>query len=199
MANRRTAYSLNKFRTLLFWIAGTAALFLTFIAGVMIGRETKGITIFDREVKSDVIKMKIESTPLDQPPVKTAVIDEKTAIMKNVTTKPVITFYDTLAKQSKNAKATSSNDTLNKTRMAKPSKMVYTIQVGAMKDRSLADNMVSKLKKKGYSANIVSSESSGKATWYKVRMGTFSNREDARKEAARIGKNEGISTTVVEK
>jgi len=60
------------------------------------------------------------------------------------------------------------------------------------------DKKLLKLKKNGYSAYIASSESSGK-TWHKVRLGTFSSKEDARKEAARIEKNEGMSATVVEK
>jgi len=158
-----------------------------------------GVQLLDREVKSDVVKMKIESAPLDQPSDRTTYHQENAEIMNNTTSRPVMTFYDTLAKPGKNEKEPAPSDSKIETKIDKSSKNVYAVQAGAMRDKSLADALVLKLKKNGYSAYIVSSESSGKGVWHKVRLGAFSNKEDAHKEAARIEKNEGISATVVEK
>lgn len=193
MSDRRMEFSLSTLQALLLLTGGATTLLLIFIFGVLVGKgEVEGLKLFDREVKSDVVKMKIESTPLDQPSDRTTYHQENAEIMSNTTSKPVMTFYDTLAKPGNNRKESLPIDYKNDPRK------VYAVQVGAMKDKSLADAMVSKLKKFGYSAYIASSESSGK-TWHKVRLGTFSSKEDARKEAERIEKNEGMSATIVEK
>lgn len=193
MADRRMEFSLSTWQALLLLTGGATTLLLIFIFGVMVGKgDIEGLKLFDREVKSEVVKMKIESTPLDQPSDRTTYHQEDAEMMNNTTSKPVMTFYDTLAKPGNNRKESLPIDYKNDPRK------VYAVQVGAMKDKSLADAMVSKLKKFGYSAYIASSESSGK-TWHKVRLGTFSSKEDARKEAERIEKNEGMSATVVEK
>lgn len=200
MAGRKMEFSLSALQALLLLIGGATTLLLIFIFGVMIGKgDIEGFKLFDREVRSDVIKMKIESAPLDQPSDRTTYHNEKAAIMKNTTSKPIMTFYDTLAKPGKNVKEPAPSDSKIETKIDKSSRKIYTIQAGAMRDKSLADSVVSKLKRNGYSAYIVSSESSGKGIWHKVRLGAFSNKEDAHKEAVRIEKKEGISTTVVEK
>ena len=199
MSDRRMGFSLSTLQALLLLTGGATTLLLIFIFGVLVGKgEVEGLKLFDREVRSDVVKMKIESTPLDQTSDRTTYHNDKAAIINNTTSKPIMTFYDTLAKPGKNGKEPAHSDSKIETKIDKSSIKVYAVQVGAMKDSSLADAMVLKLKKNGYSAYIASSESSGK-TWHKVRLGTFSSKEDARKEAARIEKNEGMSATVVEK
>ena len=192
-------FSLSTLQALLLLTGGATTLLLIFIFGVMVGKgDIVGLKLFDREVRSDVVKMKIESAPLDQPSDITIYHQEEAAIMNNPTSKPIMTFYDTLAKPGKNGKEPAHSDYKIETKIDKSSIKVYAVQVGAMKDSSLADAMVLKLKKNGYSAYIASSESSG-TTWHKVRLGTFSSKEDARKEAAKIEKNKGIAATVVEK
>ena len=199
MADRRMEFSLSTLQALLLLTGGATTLLLIFIFGVMIGKgDIEGLKLLDREVRSDVVKMKIESAPLDQPPDITIYHQEEAATMNDTTSKPIMTFYDTLAKPGKNGKEAAHSDSKIETKIDKSSIKVYAVQVGAMKDSSLADAMVLKLKKNGYSAYIASSESSG-TTWHKVRLGTFSSKEDARKEAAKIKKNEGIAATVVEK
>jgi cell division septation protein DedD len=195
MADRRMEFSLSTWQALLLLTGVATTLLLIFIFGVMVGKgDIEGLKLFDREVRSDVVKMKIESAPLDQLSDRTTYHQEKAAIMNDTTSKPIMTFYDTLAKPGKNGKEPAPSDS----KIDRSSTKVYAIQLGAMNDSSLADAMVLKLKKFGYSAYIASSESSGK-TWHKVRLGTFSSKEDARKEAARIEEKEGMSATVVEK
>ena len=171
MAGRKMEFSLSAWQALLLLTGGATTLLLIFIFGVMIGKgDIEGFKLFDREVRSDVIKMKIESAPLDQPSDRTTSHNEKAAIMRNTTSKPIMTFYDTLAKPGKNGKEPAPSDSKIETKIDKSSRKIYTIQAGAMRDKSLADSVVSKLKRNGYSAYIVSSESSGKGIWHKVRL-----------------------------
>ncbi len=52
------------------------------------------------------------------------------------------------------------------------------IQVAAFRDRDFAEDLVKKLKSKGFSAYLVSGKSPGKAAWHKVRIGPFNNKEE---------------------
>jgi len=52
------------------------------------------------------------------------------------------------------------------------------LQVAAFRDRKFAEDLVKKLKNKGFSAYRVSGESPGKAAWHKVRIGPFNNKEE---------------------
>jgi cell division septation protein DedD len=52
------------------------------------------------------------------------------------------------------------------------------LQVAAFRDRDFAEDLVKKLKSKGFSAYRVSDKSPGKATWHKVRIGPFENKEE---------------------
>jgi DedD protein len=55
----------------------------------------------------------------------------------------------------------------------------FTIQVAALKESAGAEGLVDKLRKKGYPAYQIQADSSGKGTWYRVRVGAFNSREDA--------------------
>ncbi len=200
MLKKRISFSFSIFQTVLLGIGGIAALIVSFVLGILIGKEIQGNSIFNSEVKSQVVKMRIEPPTEVQSPVNPSG-DEKQSVMNNATSRPLITFYDTLSKTRGNKKEPQTAKTAGETKKETDNapKKLYTVQVGAMKDKALADAMVSKLKKAGYSAYIASSESSGKGTWYRVRLGTFPNKEDAQKEVVKIKKNEGMQATVVEK
>lgn len=204
MADRRIEFSLNSLQIILLISGGLLILVLTFALGVMVGNgHTGSLSLFDKDVKSQVVKMKVGSPPPVQSPPHTDAGEEKTAVMKNTTSKPVMTFYDTLAKQ--NGK---THEAPIPKALPEPKKMAtetgnqkkFTLQVGAMKEKESADALVSKLKKFGYSASIVPpSGSVTKNGLYKVRIGTFSNKDDAMKEADRIKRNEGLTAIAVEK
>lgn len=194
MPKKRIKFSFSIFQAVFLGIGAITTLLGIFVLGILVGREMKGISIFDREAKSQVVKMKIEPLP-GQTPVQAQIGEEekeKPAVINNLTSKPVITFYDTLTKpRIKAAGGITKTD--------EPSKKIYAVQVGAMKNKTLADEMASKLRKNKYSAYVVSLESPEKGLLYKVRLGTFSSKEDAREEAAKIKNNEGLPATVVEK
>ena len=73
----------------------------------------------------------------------------------------------------------------------------YTVQVSAYKRENYAKNLVGKLKKKGYSAYIASSETSLGKKWYRVRIGHFTTKESANEFAKKVRKKEKISTLVI--
>lgn len=77
-----------------------------------------------------------------------------------------------------------------------PSKIKYTIQVGSYPEREMADENVRSMKRRGYAAFLVATEISGKGTWYRVRIGSFSNRQAAEKLAGELKAKEGIASFV---
>ena len=81
---------------------------------------------------------------------------------------------------------------------AKPSAKVYTIQVAAVKVAKDADRLVGQLKKKGYSAYRVISKVQGQGIWFRVRVGKYTNRADARATKQKLEK-EGMKPIIVEK
>ena len=55
----------------------------------------------------------------------------------------------------------------------------YTVQIGAFQDQSQANRLLSSMKSKGYPVFIKQMESPDNKRWYRVRVGTFSTRDDA--------------------
>lgn len=72
----------------------------------------------------------------------------------------------------------------------------YTVQVGAYKEKEVAETVMNKLKKKGYSAYIMAKEIQNEGKIYKVRIGEFPNRERAEEHARKIKVKENISAFV---
>ena len=73
-----------------------------------------------------------------------------------------------------------------------PSKIRYTIQVAAYPDRGLAEDEVRSMKRRGYAAFVVASNLGDKGTWYRVRVGSFANKQAADKLAGELKVKEGI-------
>jgi cell division septation protein DedD len=72
----------------------------------------------------------------------------------------------------------------------------YTVQVGAYKEKEVAETVMNKLKKKGYSAHVMVKEIPNEGTIYKVRIGEFPNRERAEEHARMIKVKEKMSAFV---
>lgn len=64
----------------------------------------------------------------------------------------------------------------------------YSVQVASSKDGAAATRMVAKLKKRGYAAYRARAVISGQGTWYRVRVGPFSGRDDAHRVRASLQK-----------
>jgi len=71
-------------------------------------------------------------------------------------------------------------------------KIRYTIQFASYPEKNLAEAEVKKMKKQGYAAFVVAFEQ-GKGTWYRVRLGRFTNRTDAEKLLREVKSKEGGS------
>jgi DedD protein len=82
------------------------------------------------------------------------------------------------------------------TAKASSSKIRYTIQVAAYPDRGMAEDEVRGMKRRGYAAFVVGTNLGDKGTWYRVRIGSFANRQSAEKLAGELKSKEGITTFI---
>ncbi len=72
------------------------------------------------------------------------------------------------------------------------SKLRYTIQVGSYPEKAMADDEARNMKKKGYAAFVVATDLSEKGKWFRVRIGSFSNKQSAEKLAKELRSKESI-------
>ncbi len=70
----------------------------------------------------------------------------------------------------------------------------WLIQLGSFQVEKNAEAFVSRIKKKGYTPFVVQTENSH---WYKVRVGPYPSKEEARQVAGDLKKNHAISALVV--
>ncbi len=77
------------------------------------------------------------------------------------------------------------------------SKLRYTIQVSSHQEKQTAEDEVKRMKQNGFAAFIVASELPGKGTWYRVRLGSFTNRDAAEKLQKSVNAKVGISSIIV--
>jgi cell division protein FtsN len=81
----------------------------------------------------------------------------------------------------------------------KPTKIIYTVQVGAFKDASEADALKKRLENGGYKTYSALSESKKERGLYKVWVGKFRTRKEAEELSAKIKKAEGLQAFVTVK
>lgn len=73
-----------------------------------------------------------------------------------------------------------------------PSKIRYTIQVGSYPEKAMAEEEARNMKKRGYAAFLVATDIPEKGTWFRVRVGSFANKQSAEKLAKELKSKEGI-------
>lgn len=74
----------------------------------------------------------------------------------------------------------------------------FTIQVASLKDSKIADKMVGRLKKGGYSAYRSIGKVPGKGIWYRVRVGSFNSRSEAGPTLKQL-KKEKIEAIIIQR
>jgi cell division septation protein DedD len=74
----------------------------------------------------------------------------------------------------------------------------FTIQIASLKNSAAADKMVAKLKKRGYPAYRSIGKIPDKGIWYRVRVGYFKTRAEARGTVKQL-KNEKIEAIIVQR
>jgi DedD protein len=77
------------------------------------------------------------------------------------------------------------------------SKVRYALQLASYQERELAEDDVKKMKKQGYAAFVVTSQLPDKGTWYRVRLGSFSNKASAEKLQKELQAKAGVSPIIV--
>jgi len=75
-------------------------------------------------------------------------------------------------------------------------KLRYTIQVGSYPEKAMADDEARNMKKKGYAAFVVATDLSEKGKWFRVRIGSFSNKLSAEKLAKELKSKENIDSFI---
>ncbi len=76
---------------------------------------------------------------------------------------------------------------------AQNSKLRYTLQIASYPEKGDAESDIKKMKQQGYAAFIVASDLPGKGTWYRVRLGSFTNKASAEKLQKELREKAGVS------
>jgi DedD protein len=124
------------------------------------------------------------AAPVSQKDNKVEIKNEKAA-PSPAQQEPAIKNKTVLAKKEPTATTTLS------------SKVRYTLQIASYQEKEMAEDEVKKMKKQGYAAFIVLSQLPDKGTWYRVRLGSFTNKAAAEKLKKEIHAKAGVSTIVV--
>ncbi len=83
----------------------------------------------------------------------------------------------------------------NRTEVGKQPSLYYTIQVGAFRNKQQAGKLRNQLKRKGYSAKVVSAGK--KRSLYRVWVGRFKARKSAETAAIKLTRTEKLKTLVL--
>jgi len=87
----------------------------------------------------------------------------------------------------------AAEPSLRATKLApQPRSKGYFLQVAAFRERSTAINLVSRLEKQGYSANLLVHKFGSKEIWYRIRVGPYPTRSRAEVAARRLKAEERL-------
>jgi cell division septation protein DedD len=153
--------------------------------------EDREDTKIDEKKSSRVISKKVEPVPVKKPLETTGEKTTPKSAPENQggeTAKP-------LKKESTKKKTRQS--IASKSRPV-PSGKGYTIQVAAFKNEKDANGLVETLRAKGYDAYRTITKIEGKGIWFRVRVGRYQSRAEARKMQQKL-KKAGKKTIIVEK
>ena len=81
---------------------------------------------------------------------------------------------------------------------SRPPGTVYSVQVGSFRAAEQAESLRQHLAQKGYDVRVQLSMVPGRGAWYRVRVGSFSNRAAAEDMARRLSSQERRSVLVAE-
>jgi len=88
----------------------------------------------------------------------------------------------------------AETDDANKPQAADPE--YVTVQVGVFLDAKEANGLLQQMERKGYAPTFFSGRDAEARQWYAVRIGTYSDKEQATKAAANFTKQEKIKAVV---
>ena len=148
-------------------------------------KDNREDTQIDKKKHSSSISKKVEPLPEKKPPL-TADGNVKKKIIEKAN--PLQTGPAIPSQKSPIASKTKT----------RPSVKTYTIQAASVKDARDADRLVAKLKKQGFRAQRVIGKVPGKGIWYRVRIGKYQSKADARYTMNKLRKT-GLKPILVEK
>jgi len=130
----------------------------------------------DIQFPSPIPKQVLDKIKPAPPPKEAAAKPEKSEEKKKI------------AKTTEPPKKTETPKTESKPEPTESQKR-FAVQVAATKDLKDADRLVSRLKTKGYPAYKVLGKVSGKGIWFRIRVGPYTNKDEAKKALAKLKKN----------
>ena len=158
--------------------------------------ETLKKTGDEARLKNDKISRQKESEPK-----KTASLQKKRMPTQETVPAPKVKSLDSKKASQNNPSAVVSSSTSQARRGGQGHDRAdnkFTIQVASLKDSGIADKLVARLKKGGYSAYRSIGKVPGKGIWYRVRVGSFNSRSEAGPTLNRL-KKEKIDAIVVQR
>lgn len=178
--------------------AFTVASFIVFALGMFVGKEIEARKVVRPE--EPVVKVPVNPAPQAQS-------EAEGAKAKNE-----LTFYNTLSKtppskpqpeakappkaaEKTGAKAdVETKETKSETpAAAKTGDKIWSVQANSYPDEKSANELVDRLKNKGYNAFVTQANVKGK-TWYRVRVGRVGSREEAEKIEAELKNKENLDS-----
>jgi cell division protein FtsN len=175
--------------------AFTAAGAVIFVLGMFVGKEIEARKLVRPE--EPLVTVPIRPQP------------RSGAEAENAKSKDDLTFYNTLTKtpasptaEAKAEEQTAENSpksTSGRSKAkaeddadAKGTRKQWSIQINSFPDARSAEELIDRLKNKGYNAYVTEANVQGK-TWYRVRVGRFASREEALKTETALKNNEGYA------
>ncbi|HLP47148.1 MAG TPA: SPOR domain-containing protein [Candidatus Kapabacteria bacterium] len=140
-------------------------------------------------------ELKLHQKPVDDTTAETGEVElPKTTETK---TSPKETLVPPSSLETKTVKQ-KPEEKIEAIKTAKPAKkdQSFSIQVGAFKSHALAKDYSTKFSRAGYGISISQADVKGK-TWYRVRVGSFKNRNDAQIEKSKLEKLENQKFSIV--
>ena len=147
-------------------------------------------TKIDQKPSIQVISKKIEPAPVTKPPKSTGEkAAQKSALIKESGKKAGSAKKESTKKKTKQRIASKTQ--------AIPSGKGYTVQVAAFKTEKDANRLMEKLKRSGYAAYRTITKIEGKGIWFRVRVGKYKSKAEARSIKAKLSKT-GLKSIIVQ-
>jgi cell division septation protein DedD len=154
-------------------------------------KENRDDTEIPEKKPSDIISKKIAPLPETAAPQ----IEEKAETEKP---KAPIEIEDKPEPPKTEPAKPPQKETIGAKSNTEPSGKSYTIQAASLRDAKDADRLVAAFKKQGYPAYRMIGKIPGKGIWYRVRIGEYKSKDDARGTLEKL-KKAGIQPILVEK
>lgn len=191
----RHEFSLDNREMALIFAALLLILVLSFALGVMAGKGMRGEVLVSSPAALEERGAAGEGlSATDRELIVGSTVTE-TGSQPTVEAQTQFTFYETLTKVTPDT--TLRREDKPQLPPAEFEGGKYSIQLSSSQEKKRSLHIVEGLKKKGYPAFLEEVDIKGKGTWYRVKVGRFSSREDAAKYARLMKKRDRISTFVI--